>query len=259
MKKTFSGVIVAMMMNLASATEAPDFGHVYNKKEALTLDYDCLNRGQLLECDFIQTSIRKNLEQGKIEEEREKMKRNYEELQKEFIGEKNCNRYQEIMDVLDGKKESKEEQFSRERGGFEKNEIRKLASRLLENCLEPTKSNFNNLVNVIIDTEARTCNVNSRKFKQIFKKTFTTGATAWITTSEPTGNCGLVIITRFEETQVDKNLSVWKYFSRKVITNPGAKIFDTPCSQFFDEDEVEYDWKDHDHYMQCDIIKFSAI
>lgn len=247
MKRLFIGIAITVMMNqVYCEPSAPTTGILYNTKDAASLVYECQNKGQMLECEFIQSSVIQDLKPKDAEQARKELSAQYEQYKKD-ISKEGCNQLQALFDVPDGKNKVPKEGLQR-------------IEKMLEFCLNSSKSNFNNLVDEIIDQRTRTCRISSNIFKQIFKRNFDSnmGNTTWLAKDEPTGVCGIVALSRFEIDQLEKDSTAWKYFSRKAITNPKANIMGSiPCSRF-DEIEYEYDWKGNTRYMKCDIIEFTV-
>lgn len=248
MKRLLIGIMVTVMMNeVYCEPSAPDVGVLYNTKDAASLVYKCQNKDELLECEFTQSSVRKSLKPENVQQAKKEMLDQYERLKRDATKE-SCNKLQALFDRADEKNRMPKEVFQR------------AGKLLLEFCLNSSKSNFNNLVDVVIDDQTRTCLIGANTFHQTFKKHFDykTGNTTWIVKDEPTGECGIIAFSRFEIDQSAKDFTAWKYFSRKAITNPKAKIMgDLSCSAL-DETEYEYDWKHNARYMKCDIIEFSV-
>jgi hypothetical protein len=100
--------------------------------------------------------------------------------------------------------------------------------------------------------------VSSNTFKQTFQRG--SDGKTWRVQDAPNGPCGALNVGRFEpETREagNSNFTFWKYFARRVITNPNASFFGASKCSGFDQAEYEHDWKDKDRQLTCEYVKFT--
>jgi hypothetical protein len=123
-------------------------------------------------------------------------------------------------------------------------------------CREPVEARYLDMIRFSHQRDTRTCLASSNRFIQRFRRV--TGSDSWVVTDTPTGPCGTVNASRFEK---DKSvrLDFWRYYAKKVITNPqGEFLPGTSCTKL-DQDEYFYDWRSKDWQLGCDYIEFSPI
>jgi hypothetical protein len=79
----------------------------------------------------------------------------------------------------------------------------------------------------------------------------------WIVVDRPSGPCGVVNVSRFERDTQSKIF--WKYFAKKVITNPRGEVIPGLSCGGLDEREYLYDRRSQEIFLRCDYIKSDAI
>ena len=137
----------------------------------------------------------------------------------------------------------------------EKEDLAKTSEALSEFCRKPTRENAEAFLRLDHDRDMRTCTVWSNNWEQTFL-TSDLGVT-WVSTSGPAGDCGLVVISKFEKAKDEQ--SFWVYETRKIINNRETTILNTPCSSVYDERVIRYDWRSNDKFLNCDYIRFSVL
>lgn len=255
------GVWLLGVTSVLAADETPSVGLLYNTKETHSLVYRCQqDRDATLDCEFIQTAIRKK---AKPEELASKL----EQARKEFRGgikwsADECKSYSQMVDVLEGRKKPPKEEGLKEMTDKQKKDALAFGKALSDFCRSGTEESYLKIASLAHDKDTRTCKVGSNPFKQTFKfvQDFVSGSDSWVTQGTPEGPCGIVQLCRFEsERTKDSKLVFWKYIARKAITNPkGSLLLPGVSCKDLDEGEYLYDWRAKEHSLGCDYIEFSA-
>jgi hypothetical protein len=243
------------------AEEVPSVGLLYNTKETHSMVYRCQqNRDNSLDCEFTQTAVRKK---AKPEDLNSKLN----QARKEFRGgaknsAEECKMFNELVDVLEGRKKPPKEEGFKEITDMQKKDLLKTSRGMVEFCKSRTEENFLNMVRLVHEKETRTCQVSSNAFKQSFRYVQDTlsDTGAWVVQGTPEGPCGIVQLSRFEPDRLkDSKLIFWKYVARKAVTNPQGSFFPGASCKGFDEGEYVYDWKSKEHSLGCDYVEFSPL
>ena len=244
------------------AGDAPGVGFLYNTKETHSLTYRCQqNTEAILECDFVQTSVRKK-------EKPEDLKTSLRQARDEFrngvkFTSEECKAYSELLDILEGRrKPPKEDKFNKIRE-IEKRDLIESTKAMTQFCKNKTEDNYLKLIQLNHEKNMRTCLVSSITFKQTFRyiQDNVSGLGIWVAKGDPVGPCGVVQLSRFELEQPKGNIPIvfWKYIARKAITNPQGFIVPGASCKGLDESEYLYDWRSKEHQLSCDYIEFSAL
>jgi len=245
----------------ASAEEAPSTGLLYNTKETHSLVYRCQqNRDDSLDCDFIQTAVRKN---AKPEDLNSKLN----QARKEFRGgakitAEECKMFKDLVDIIEGRKKAPKEEGFRDITDMQKRDLLKTGKGMMDFCKSRTEENFLNIIRLGHEKDTRTCQVSANTFKQTFRfvQDNLSGTGAWVVQGTPEGPCGIVQVSRFEPERLkDLKLVFWKYVARKAVTNPQGMFFPGASCKGFDESEYIYDWRSKEHSLGCDYVEFSPL
>jgi hypothetical protein len=138
----------------------------------------------------------------------------------------------------------------------QKADLTKMIGAMRDLCRTPTEAKFLEINRLTHERETRTCLVSSNSYKQRFRRV--DGVGPWVVVDRPSGSCGVVNVSRFERDARESGATFWKYFAKKVITNPrGEAMPRLPCTKL-DEREYIYDWRSEEHFMRCDYIDLSA-
>lgn len=276
----FLSLAICVISSAAFAgDEYPTTGIVYNTKEDSSITYDCnkLN-GNILECDFVQTSVRKKAKAKDLPEKLLEAKKQLPDAIKEISSEKSCEWMAVILSVLEGKATpeqaaenapkgaiSDKEQFIQgmnEMSASKKGDLLASTVALNDFCETKSEKSFLNITKMEHEKAIRTCNVSSNPFKQTFKWVEDYyGKGAWVVDAKPSGPCGVVQLDRFEADVTNSKLVFWKYIAKKAITNPKGEMLlpGLTCGDL-DQDEYPYDWKnERDTKLGCEYIEFSPI
>lgn len=260
---------------LAAEPPYPMSGRVYNTVENGWLTYECTppERG-LLTCSFVQTSFRQQL---KPDEAAERLTEETKDLAASLA--KNyktttagiydspqwkelCALVEKIPAILDGKAPAHTppevlRNFNRS-SAVQNKDTRTWAIAMGQSCAARNLDGMKRAIAQLLDQSERTCIVGTNPFTQTFKAQYA-GNTfqAWIVSeSTPQGDCGVINVSRLtpEITKAGEEPYFWRYYARKVITNPNADIVLMKCSDL-DENEYLYDWREQSIPLQCDYIK----
>ena len=240
--------------------EAPSSGLLYNVKETSSLTYQCSRvSGGGIECEFNQTAVRRKAKPSELESA---LKKAREEFRSGInLTNEECQSYQQILDVLEGRAKPPK-QPPRPLTALEKKDYSAATRALLSLCKSKTEQNFLAFVRINHDRETRTCSVSSNSFKQRFRQITDLNATkpTWVVAQDgPEGPCGLVNLSRFDLDKTTTGISFWTYTAKRATTNPGGTLLLGASCKALDEDEYLYDWKSLEHPLGCDYINFSVL
>ena len=277
MEKVMRGVYASMLVLGVASGQAhsaeipiPTSGMVYNTVDNGWLTYECDPPTQgLLTCSFVQTSIRQQLKpadtQARLTRETADLAAS---LAKDYgtrpAGIYDSAKWQElcalsgqVTDLANGKLGAgapPEAVRSMARmSSRQKEDMRLWAAALGRSCASRTLDGLKDAISLSLGQEERTCRIGTNPFKQTFKAQYSQGIfQSWIVAdSTPSGDCGLINVSRLVP---GANSWEWRYFARKVVTNPTGSQMLLKCSDL-DQLEYEYDWKEQSIPLVCDYIK----
>jgi hypothetical protein len=245
----------------ALAEDVPRIGLLWNTKEVSSMLYECKqNTDKSLDCEFTQTSVRKN---AKPEELDSKLKQAREEFRKGGfnLSDDDCKWPGDVIEILEGRKKPPPEARFHELSELEKKDTLKMMRAMVQFCKSKTEEDYLNIIRLRHDKDSRTCRVSSNPYKQTFRfvsDNLSKNGT-WVIQGQPDGPCGFVQLSRFE---MDRDNSLkfvnWNYIARRATTNPqGTTLLGLSCKDF-DEGEYVYDWRSKGHPIGCDYIEFAA-
>lgn len=252
---------IALGMPEALSQDIPHLGMVYNTVEMGTLSYECGKAStDALECEFIQTSVRKKAQPNELEETLRKARDAYKNGER--ASDSDCKNYADILDVVEGRRKPHGTIRPPEMSPMQRSDLANALQAMVNFCKAPSEASYLNIARIGFDREVRTCYVGSSKFKQKFVlvQDAVLGRGTWVTKGVPEGPCGIVQLSRFvgETANKESKLIFWNYHARKAITNrEGEAAFGVQCSKL-DEREYVYSWRSRDHAPKCDYIDFSA-
>lgn len=260
--RIFVGIIACFISaSNTLASDAPDVGLLYNTKESHSLVFQCKQSTKnILECDFTQIAVRKK---AKAED----LKVSLSQARDEFragvkMTPEECKAYGELVEILEGRRMAPKEQEFKKISDIAKKDLLASTKAMTQFCKSRTEENFLKMIRLDHNKNLRTCLVNSNTFKQSFRyvQNNVSGVGAWVAKGEPTGPCGIVVLSRFEPEQPKGvSLVIWKYITRKAVMNPQGSFLPGASCKEFDEREYIYDWRSKEHQLSCDYIEFSAL
>lgn len=217
--------------------EYPRNGLVQNDSESSAINFSCRLIEQELHCEMTQTFVRRNLTEAEAPEEREKLLRDLrsEEVDTKAFKKtcKDMHEYeQKIMIFIDEgqrkKLPKKERDALAKAPKAELDDILKQLRAVADHCKNPSPATREYLSNVLIEEKLGTCRVGSHSWTEKFTRAKGIEAmnagdsSAWVSSSEPSGPCGTVLLNRFEPEKFleDSKLKFWQYIARKAVTNP---------------------------------------
>jgi len=267
--------LVASSTALAADLPYPTFGQVHNTVENGWLTYECTPPEHgLLTCSFVQTSIRQALSEieaaKRLAEETndlaDSLAKDYKTTPTRIYDSPQwkelCNMASQMAAILDGVTPADTppealRNLSR-LNAVQKKDMHAWAEAIGQSCTTRTLEGVRNSIALSLGSERRTCNIGTNPFTQTFKAQYS-GDTfqAWVVAdSRPVGDCGVINVSRLvpETTKPGDKPYLWRYYARKVVTNPTADVLLMKCSDL-DEREYLYDWRQQSIPLQCDYIK----
>ncbi len=276
----FMILILSVLSSQAfAADEHPTTGIIYNTKEDSSITYNCTKMQSVgLECEFVQTAVRKKTKVGDLKKKLEEAKKQLPDALKELSSEKSCDWLSIMLSVMEGKETPEQAAKNAPKGAISDKQhfIRSmkemspskkqdlLASLRLvdEFCKTKSEESYLKIAKLDHEKEMRTCTVSSNPFKQNFKWVEDySGKGTWVVDAKPSGPCGVVPLDRFEADRTDSKLVFWRYVARKAITNPKGELWlpGITCDGL-DQNEYLYDWKqERDDKLGCEYVEFSPI
>jgi hypothetical protein len=256
-------VLIFLLPGLAMAQNAPSVGLVYNTKEAHSITYSCAAKGGKLECDFLQTAVRRKSNQQDLTSVLAQARQEFRSGQN--VDTKECQTYGELMEILEGRKKAPTPNSLATVTPMQKRDILEVTKALIHVCKNKTEENYLAVARLTHSKVMRTCQISTNAFKQTFVSVGDNARTnVWVTDSKPEGACGIVQLSRFTpERSKGSDYVFWKYTAKKAITNPDGIAFpgvneNVKCSGL-DEAEYLYDWRSKELPLQCDYIEFSVL
>jgi hypothetical protein len=255
-------IVVMCLANTGSAAvhkDQPLQGLAYNTKEMSALIYECgVAQADRMTCKFTQMAVRKKT----TAEEIKKRLADFDKLpEKERTPDpKLCAEMTKGLDILEGRR--KPDEPMRLKDPRDIANAKKAARAILKTCETGDLAVMRKELADQYALEGRTCRVSAYNYEQTFKRVSdtTTGKFAWVVDEGgPTGECGIVNLSRFERASLkESSLVVWNYIARKAITNPSAKtMMGMKCSDF-DESTYTYLWRSDESpsWAECDKVEF---
>lgn len=243
------------------ADEVPSVGLLYNTKETHSLVYRCQrNQNSSLDCEFTQTVVRNKANQEDLNSKLNHAREEFRGGSK--ISTEECKTFNELIDVLEGRKKPSKEDVFKEITDIEKRDLLKVARAMEGFCNSRTEENFLNVVRLGHEKDTRTCKVSSNTYKQSFRfvKDSLSGKGSWVVQGTPEGLCGIVQLSRFEQDRLKDFKSIfWKYVARKAVTNLQGTLYPGTSCKGLDEGEYVYDWKSKEYSLGCDHVEFSPL
>jgi hypothetical protein len=274
----FMGLILSLSSPQAlAADEYPTMGLVYNTKEDASITYSCTKvQNGILECEFIQTAVRKKTKAEDLKKKLEDAKKQLPDALKEISSENSCDWMSVVRSVIEGRQTPEQAVQSAPKGAIsdvqqfihgmkemsqsKKQDLLAGLGPVDEFCKTKSEESYLKIAKFNHEKEMRTCRVSSHSFKQSFKWVDDySGKGAWVVDAKPSGPCGVIQLDRFEEHRTDSKLVFWTYLAKKAITNPKGQLplSDLTCDGL-DQDEYLYDWKqERDAKLGCEYIEFS--
>lgn len=257
MKVTCAVAAAGLAFIRPAVAQSPDFpstGIVYNTKDFAALTHFCrLSSDRVtMDCEFTQTSVRRKLDAAGGAKKLADAKAEFASKPQQ-LPEKECAGYEELSQILQGKKAAPDPQGWAKVGQREKANLTAMVGLMIAFCRAPNMENWMKFVTADVEKDKRTCTVSSHTFKQKFRQA---DANVWTVVAQPEGPCGVVQLDRFEPDK-GKIGTLWNYFSRKAVTNPSATVGLASC-KMLDEAEYKYQWQKRDPDLNCEHIEFSV-
>ncbi|WP_424982949.1 hypothetical protein [Maritalea sp. S77] len=246
-----------------SAQNAPTAGKVYAEEQKQSLTYFCTKRANLIDCEFVQTSVRPKLSQTDYEAAVASQLKALEANPKqpleacEYMNELNSALREERVPNLPDIDPTEYTEALSTKSIEELQDIRLPIETFSAFCENPSKDKYLETIEASLDIATRTCSVSTHTYEQTF--TSLNGGNTWVVKQDgPQGPCGITNISRFEIDSSGDFGPFWNYHSQKIITNkdPNASDGFLNCSKL-DEDEYLFSWKSITLHMNCDYIEFS--
>lgn len=117
-------------------------------------------------------------------------------------------------------------------------------------CSDKSEESLEGFFRLTHEREAITC----RPFVQDYHQVFTrVDERLWVVDDGPTGKCGIVQVSTFEQSEGDGFL--WEYTAQRIITNPsGISETGFSCSAL-SEEPILYTWRSDAQRIDCTFIE----
>jgi hypothetical protein len=241
----------------------PFTGIVYNIVDRASLTYECTSlpaNPQEIRCKFIQTSVRHKTKPEDLARDLEAMSDEYRKKGNTFSAQE-CDGFEAAQRILEGKEAGPDpalaKKYLENLNPMEKADTLKLMASFVRFCRQPSEANALQIIRTGHEKKLRTCNVSAHEFSQTLRRS--PSGTTWTVVSQPTGDCGVVQLDRFEEAHSIGKVKFWDYYARKAVTNPnGVMLLGNKCSGL-DQREYKYQWQTETYHVGCDYIEFSPL
>jgi hypothetical protein len=264
MKHAFNLAIALIAVSAFAKDPAyPTVGLLHHTTENSSLQYSCVLRGKSLECEMTQSFVRRQLNDADIPKKREALS---VEMAKLSFSQGDCKSTLKGGKEFEARLKDPSSIPSDDKLRFgqmtqaEKDTVLEMF-RLYENvCKTNSLAAKQALGEHLLNEEAGLCRVGSHHWKETFRYQASGAGPAWISDSEPRGDCGVVQLNRFELAKDAATSTFWNYVSRKAVSNPTGEllILGGKCSNL-DEGTYSYTWKSRELYLSCKKIVFSVL
>jgi len=243
--------------------EIPTSGLVHNTKEMSSLSYSCTQNGVEINCEFSQSSVRKQAAPDDFPALQDKWINDFDKNGPDkLIDESTCKTSQLLLDVFEGKTKAPKKDLFEKMSSFQRKDMGDMSKATVAFCNKKTKENFIKLMQIDYEKNMRTCRVSSTHWIDTFKqvKDFDSGNYSWVVKSTPEGPCGTVQLSRFvPEKLEDSKIIMWKFIAKKIVTNPQGSLFPGFSCSDLDQKEYLYDWRSQHLAPGCEYIEFSSM
>lgn len=254
-------ILVACLATAAHAADwerQPLSGIAYNTKERSAITYDCslASQGQI-HCKFIQMAVRKKVAAKDLSA---KLAEAEKEAAKWQASPKECQQIKATVAELRSQGTSSVAQVDpRDLAVTEE-----MIAAFTIACDSGSKDKLVAALRRSVERDARSCRVSSHEFEQTFQRVATAEnqGPVWVTRGEPSGPCGVVQLSRFEQiTPFQNEFKAWNFVSRKAITNPSGKTALFGSCKNLDEESYTFSWNSSEglsSWADCDQIEFGV-
>lgn len=250
-----AGLLVPVV---ALSTERPFGGIVYNVKDPQALTYECSQSGVEMTCSFTQSAVSRKAKPDELASALQRGKTEFATWVRQAA--KECPGIETMGAVLSGRQappdQAKFLEGMRNMTPTQKADLERSVASLLSACRDRTESSYLAFIRHTHDISTRTCRVWTSNFTQRFRRVG--GAGPWVVVDSPTGACGTVNVSRFENEAISGGL-FWRYFSKKVVTNKSGELMPGFACSALDENEYLFDWRSIERQMGCDYISFGPL
>jgi hypothetical protein len=241
--RTLISILSFVLSTSYALSDNPTTGLLYNLKESNSLQYDCTLSGDLLNCNFIQNFVRKKGTESDLKTALADLKDKFNEQLKDL--EKECPQVKKMVDALESGKVPKGsgnqadfDKFMAEATPIQKKDLNESIAAMQRLCNDRSEPSMRAFIEINHNKNFRTCKVGSYRFQQSFKKIDNSETWVVFDVEGPTGECGIINVSRFE-----KSSDFYNYYSKKFISNKeGASLGLITCSGL-DENEYIFSWK----------------
>lgn len=262
------------------SAELPPFaGHLHNTVEVGSLDYTCTPpRDDRIECTFIQTRLTRASKPEDIAKALEDAKKSYAEVKNKPLPDRECRTSELMLSVLEERDtldhatslapESVRPEFAStvekvlRQSTIEKGDTTNSVRLFEQFCRDASEENFLAMARNNNAIRLRTCSVTAHSFKQSFRwvpDASSSSPGTWVVDASPEGPCAIIQLSRFEFELTAGGGGFWRYYAKKIASNPNGELFEGFSCRDFDEQEYLYDWRFPDSaYHGCDYVKFSV-
>lgn len=252
-------ILAALMMSFAAlSTERPLGGIVYNVKDPQALTYECSQSGAEMTCSFTQSAVSRKANPDEMASSLRRGKTEFAAWVKQAA--KECPGIETMASVLSGRQvppdQAKFIEGMRNMTSTQKADLERSIALLLSACRDRTESSYLAFIRHTHEISTRTCRVWTSNFTQRFRRVGRAGP--WVVVDSPTGACGTVNVSRFENDAASGGI-FWRYFSKKVVTNKSGDLMPGFSCSALDESEYLFDWRSIERQMGCDYISFGPL
>jgi hypothetical protein len=268
LRRATISVVLALGIGVPSqspaADERPRSGLLYNTQETHSLTYDCADVGEQLDCQFTQVAVRRKVNSEDITAHIEKSRKDFSELSDKSKVFGDCGDYSSIISAIKEGRPPTNADVVKFKKAFsdpvQRYDAIEMFTLIDAYCKKNTEENYMKFIRHMVGRDSRTCLVSVNPYKSTFKRVYGSAGYNYIAVSSPTGPCGIIDVSRFEqENATALKITLWKYYSRRAVANPNSEILPGASCSKLDQQEYLYDWRSTVNVMKCDYIEFSAL
>ncbi|MBX4949641.1 hypothetical protein HJA95_08630 [Rhizobium binae] len=178
--------LIGLVASNAAATDYPTTGMLYNRQEDSSLTYNCtMQQSQRLQCEFIQTAVRKKAKPGDLEKKLADARTAYPNLLSQSKDPEQCGRISALFSVGSGQLDIYEAMkrypdLAKDPKAFQEGMARlreeaKTSSAMLDSmkavvtmCDHPSEENYLAMTRADHAKDMKTCQVSSNPYTQEF-------------------------------------------------------------------------------------------
>lgn len=244
-------IISSFALHAAEFPEYPTLTWVYGKTGNMTaIRVDCtpVTRPQSIDCQLLQMRMRYKLNAEKFEDKYAETIAEFENMSDE-----------ETMTAFDKRcgwltAENLQKMRDAAKTGRQQKLVSAYQELITPDCEsanpEQVREAYRKYHRISLETDLRICQIIPFLWTETFELQRTTDSNYWIARSDPSGDCGVIVVSTFKKSE-----GFWEYETQEIVTNKEGSTPYWACSDL-EETPTKFDWKITEHEVDCEVIKF---